>query len=280
MIRAIEIAKSMGKVPEIKKGASKYQSLKIGITMDQDKLKDKIDTVCPRTMNSFFMHQCRHGLGHGLMAWSSYDLTETLEYCNYLDEPEAKASCRTGAFMENVVGSLADSDEARALGHYTKFLSDDPQYPCNIVKDEYKADCYFLQTDRMLQLSPNGYQFIVDQCLLAPEAYQYTCFASMGRTVSGQLRGRPAEALVACQLIPNLAYRQWCIDGISKDQLWDPSGQDNGLAFCALVPPEDGRDVCYQGLIGQAQSVMTDEQIRAFCPRLPQEYQENCFAIL
>lgn len=239
-------------------------------------LKDKLSFICPPTLNTFFMHQCRHGLGHGLMAWSSYDLPATLDYCNYLDEDKAKASCRTGAYMENIVGSLTDSAEARALGHFTKYVSSDPQYPCNIVKEEYKADCYFLQTDRMHQLG-GTFQSIVDGCTAAPEAYHYTCFASMGRTIAGMLRGRPAEAIAACQLIPDHQNRVMCIDAIAKDSIWDPSGADAGLTFCGLVLPEDGQYECYQGLMYHAAYVMDTAQRTAFCARIPVEYAANCF---
>jgi hypothetical protein len=57
-----------------------------------DHLKDKLSFICPPNLNVFFMHQCMHGLGHGLMAWSSYELPETLEYCNLIDADNSKAS--------------------------------------------------------------------------------------------------------------------------------------------------------------------------------------------
>lgn len=239
-------------------------------------LREKLSFICPDNLNFFFMHQCRHGLGHGLMAWSGYELPETLDYCSLIDDDGGKASCRTGAFMENIVGSLAESAEAKARGHFTKYLSDDPQYPCNIVKEEYKSDCYFLQTDRMLRLSTNGFQGVADACHAAPEAYHFTCFASMGRTISGITRGRPQEALDACRLIQEGANRVLCIDAVAKDYLWDPAGQEGGLAFCGIVPPEDGQTECYRGLIFHAGSVLAPEQLTSFCSRFPPELHEEC----
>jgi hypothetical protein len=240
-----------------------------------DHLKDKLSFICPPNLNVFFMHQCMHGLGHGLMAWSSYELPETLEYCNLIDADNSKASCRTGAFMENIIGSLQDSPEARAIGHVSKYISDDPQYPCNIVKDAYKADCYFLQTDRMYQLG-HTFQSIVDGCNAAPKQYQYTCFASMGRSVSGNLRGRPQEALAACMLVADHNNRVQCITAIGQDQLWDPSGQQAALSFCGMVKPEDGQIECERAIIFHAQSVLNSDQLKNFCSQILPELQAEC----
>lgn len=241
-----------------------------------DHLADKLSVICPANLNPFFMHQCRHGIGHGLMAWSSYDLPATLDYCSLIADAAGQSSCRSGAFMENIVGSLLDSPEERALGHFTKYLSSDPQYPCNIVKDEYKGDCYFLQTDRMFSLSKTGFQGVVDECSKAPEHLQYLCFASMGRTVGGVDRGRPDQAVRDCQLIPTGRHRIECIVAVAKDYLWDPSGQEGGLHFCSLVPLEDGMMECYRGLGEHARAVMNAEQLENFCTRVPSELQNEC----
>jgi hypothetical protein len=245
-----------------------------------DGLREKLSTICPSTLNIFFMHQCRHGLGHGLMAWSSYELPETLEYCNLIDDPGGKASCRTGAYMENIVGSIVDPTlGARSTGHFTKYLSDDPQFPCNSVKEEYKADCYFLQTDRMLFLANHNPQGIADGCAAAPVQYQFSCFSSMGRTVGGMTRGRPEEALRICRLVPDHENRVRCIGYVARDLLWDPSGQEAGFTFCGVVPPEDGKKECYQGLIENAVSILSREQYTAFCSRLPQDMYTECTAV-
>ncbi|MBP7114546.1 MAG: hypothetical protein KBA40_03770 [Candidatus Peribacteraceae bacterium] len=243
-----------------------------------DHLSEKLSFICPDNLNTFFMHQCRHGLGHGLMAWSSYDLPATLDYCELIEDPSGKASCRTGAFMENIVGSLTESPEARARGHFTKYLSDDPQFPCNVVKDAYKGECYFLQTDRMWTLSttPNKFQGVVDECLKPAEHLQHYCFLSMGRTVGGINRGRPEQAIRDCQLIPDQAHRIDCIVSVAKDYLWDPSGQEGGLRFCSLVPAEDGQIPCYQGLTEHARAVLNTEQLSSFCTRIPPELQNEC----
>ncbi len=241
-------------------------------------LQEKLPTICPHDLNEFYSHQCMHGLGHGLMAWSNYDLPSSLEYCNLLQNSSAQSSCRTGIFMENLIGSLTDSPEARQKGHFTRYVSSDPQYPCTIVKDEYKVDCYFLQTDRMRVLSKTGWQGVADECGKAPEGVRYSCFASMGRTISGELRSQNEKVLEACRSAPAGQMREYCIDGAAKDTFWDRDGQNVGLRFCEAIPPEDGKGVCYAALLVQAHGVLKDAEYQAFCDKLPEAHRAQCIA--
>ncbi len=46
--------------------------------------------------------------------------------------------------MENIVGAIAKraKDQNTSSGdiHFTQYLNDDPQYPCDIVEDKYKLN--------------------------------------------------------------------------------------------------------------------------------------------
>lgn len=239
-------------------------------------LKQDLSTICIDGLNGFFAHQCLHGIGHGLMAWANYDLPGALEFCNLIPQPTGQSSCRTGAFMENIVGSLDDSAEAKGRGHVTKYLTDDPQYPCSIVKDQYKGDCYFLQTDRMLALSRTGYKGVAEECAKAPTLYHISCFASMGRTIGGQYRGHPKEAIEQCGFVTDPANRIHCTLGAAQDTFWDKNGETLAHEFCALVPENGGKKECYQTIIGRSHEILSTEDQEAFCSRLPVEHQEEC----
>ncbi len=106
-------------------------------------LQADVTALCSSSPNRFFRHQCVHGAGHGLMAWTSYELMDALPMCDELEAKSDRDSCYSGLFMENVVGGLSGT-----MGHYTEYLSDDPHFPCNILDTQYVTPCYFYQTSR------------------------------------------------------------------------------------------------------------------------------------
>jgi hypothetical protein len=241
-----------------------------------DNLEENLRTICVADLNAFFTHQCLHGIGHGLMAWSDYALLDALEYCHLIPQDGGKSSCRTGVFMENIVGSLNDSPEARARGHVTKYVNSDPHYPCTLVKEAYKSDCYFLQTDRMLALSENRFEGVARNCEEAPPEYQYSGFGSMGRTVGGTFRGDPTGAIAACTHAKDAENRLACILGAAQDTFWDKNGETLALEFCATLSEEDGKADCYRTIIERSQEILTAEERRAFCKHLPEALRSGC----
>ena len=69
-------------------------------------LEQDVTTICAVADNPFFRHQCIHGVGHGLMAWTTYELHDALPLCDRMPTETDKGSCYSGVFMENVVGGL------------------------------------------------------------------------------------------------------------------------------------------------------------------------------
>jgi hypothetical protein len=81
------------------------------------RMAENVALICSNELNSFFRHQCVHGIGHGLMAWTSYELNDALEICKELSEGVDQRSCYSGIFMENVVCGLSGS-----MGHVPEYL--------------------------------------------------------------------------------------------------------------------------------------------------------------
>lgn len=243
-------------------------------------LSQNLNLLCGSELNNFFTHQCIHGIGHGLMAWTSYDLPEALKSCELLNQRQD--SCWSGVFMENIVGGMAkfDIEKGGDAEHFTKYLSDDPQYPCNAVEDKYKWTCYFLQTDRMLQLAGGdfrNFKKVSQNCLDAEKPYQQSCFESMGRTVGGVYRGDAKEAIAACQNAPKGPYRLGCLDGAVQDTLWDPTGQDKALTFCKLLTDKEEKDACYNRIFSRVTEVFPQgSDLRSFCSKAESQYQDKC----
>lgn len=227
-----------------------------------------LNVICSSELNPFFSHQCIHGVGHGLMAWTDYDIFEALNSCNLLTQRQN--SCWTGVFMENIVGGLAE-------GHSTKYLNNDPNYPCTIVDEQYKAACYFLQTSRMIQLFNGDFAKIAQSCLKVPQAYQRTCFESMGRDVGGVTRGEPQKAIKECSNAQAGEFRIGCLVGAVQDSFWDPAGADDAITFCKLLTKKEEKDACYNMIFVRAKEIITDKlDVETFCQKMEQNFKQSC----
>jgi len=242
-------------------------------------LAENLNLLCSSELNGFFTHQCIHGIGHGLMAWTSYDLPEALKSCNLLNQRQD--SCWTGVFMENIVGGLAKKDIEKGgdADHFTKYLSDDPQYPCNSpeVEDRYKWSCYFLQTSRMAQLFNGDFKKIAEACLEAEKPHQQSCFNSMGRDVGGFNPHNAPAAIAACKNALQGPYRIGCLMGAVQDSMWDPTGQDDAITFCKLLTSKEEKDACYGTIFQRATEIFTSaSDLKIFCSKAENQYQDQC----
>ena len=197
-------------------------------------LVKSMDLLCGSERSSqFHMHQCVHGVGHGLLAWFDYVLLDALKACDEINHSFHRSSCYSGVFMENIVGGITQSDRGD-LYHYTEFLNDDPHYPCNAVSDKYQGQCYWLQTDRMLRLFGGDVVAVGVACADAPEQFQFSCFQSMGRTISGHFSLDPVKSFEVCSTVSNENNRSWCFSGSLSNLMWDETQADNAIAFCNL----------------------------------------------
>ena len=241
-------------------------------------LVGSIQALCGNEKDKFGLHQCIHGVGHGLLAWFDYALPDALEACDKINHPFHRDSCYSGVFMENIVGSIVDSgNKDGEVGHYTDYLNDDPHYPCNAVDDKYKAMCYWLQTDRILQLS-GDITSVGTTCASAPEQFQFNCFYSMGRTTSSVVDRDPVKGFEVCATITGITDRDYCLEGVLSDLFWDETQADRSVQFCELARDSSFEGVCYNQLIVRASEVVLGDFVGKFCGKLPKKYYEQCAA--
>lgn len=241
-------------------------------------LNQNVKEFCNAKEVSFISHQCFHGIGHGLMAWSNYDLPQALEKCDLLSL--GQSSCYTGVFMENVVGGLAAEEKSKnhksSLDvHYTNYLNSEPLYPCTIVEGKYRQDCYFYQTSRMLQLFGPDFSKIADSCLSIPQTYQTSCFLSMGRDASGQHQSNLPAIIKDCDFATG-DHQTDCIIGAVQDQFWDKTGANQGLEFCKLLTKPGQKKVCYINLLNRAKELLTKHEAVSYCNSFEEAYRFVC----
>jgi hypothetical protein len=244
-------------------------------------LTESLKMICQGEQNSFYSHQCYHGIGHGLMAYNDYDLPVALKECDTLPLMGTnQESCYSGVFMENVVGAIA-SDEVPTGGqtadfHYSKYLNDDPLYPCNAVEARYRSSCYFFQSSRMIEIFGIDYKKVADSCSDIEQVYQMVCFMSMGRDVDNSYSSDFKRIETSCYYAPTDDLALACISGASQDRFWHVSEQDEALALCRAMRPA-AKSRCYIELASRARDIIpSPEARRAFCGKYEEAYKPVC----
>ena len=237
-------------------------------------LESDVQLICGTSDVFFFRLQCIHGVGHGLMAWTSYELYDSLDLCDRLDTDRDQRACYSGVFMENVVGGLSGT-----MGHFTDYLSDDdPHYPCNALTDRYVAPCYLFHSTRMLELFEYDYERVAEECAKAPEIGRYDCFESFGRDLAPYSLGEPAKALKQCHdTVDDPTHRVWCIQGSVQARFWETDRADEAIQMCSLATVPQEREGCNWMIVSRARELYPDRQgLEAFCGRLETAYQAWC----
>ena len=235
-------------------------------------LAEDVDALCPDADDAFGRHQCFHGVGHGVMAWTAYELEDALGICGRLSDESGQRSCYSGVFMENVVSGLSG-----AVGQRSAYVNaEDPHYPCNALPERYVSDCYWYQTSQMLTVFNQDLGRVADACVEAPASSRRSCFGSYGRDVGAAHRRNPYLVVQYCRLPESLMHQGDCIDGAARTLFWDETQQSAGLALCAEVEAPIVAEACYQSIINQAHAVVAD--LGPFCGQLPGRWRERCLA--
>jgi mono/diheme cytochrome c family protein len=215
---------------------------------------------------TFTLYQCVHGLGHGLMIYTHYDMPRSLKVCDALNGSWDQTSCTGGVFMENLSSSY---------GVKSKWLRDnDLIYPCNAVAERHKVYCYLMVTSRILPTV--GYDFAKTSkiCRKSDRNWIPTCFQSLGRDASGHSRQNPDQILKYCATAGNMMSD--CIYGAARDMSSNYAGGEEASVLCTKAP-KALRSRCFEGIgtiLGGLHQTL--EARRAACNQITTEYRAVC----
>jgi mono/diheme cytochrome c family protein len=234
-----------------------------------DKLKPLARRLCADASiadNNFLLYQCIHGIGHGVMIYTGYDLPGSLKTCEGLKDDFGQVSCSGGVFMENFNSSY---------GVTSKYLrKNDPIYPCNSVAERHKLQCYGLVTANILRMTNYDQRKTADICRRSERRWVGMCFQSFGRDASGMAGNSAAKALASCKLAGEREGD--CLYAVSRDIVSFDAGGSRAGRFCAQVPARH-RNRCYVGLGSVLVSLApTPQRLRAACRRVSGRFTQAC----
>ena len=184
-------------------------------------------------------YQCLHGLGHGLMITTGYNLPVSLQVCDHLAGEWESSSCNGGAFMENI---------STSYGFRSTWLKDDDLvYPCNWVAKEDKLTCYQLVTSRIIEVVGLDWERIAEMCASVERDWVSSCFESYGRDVAGQTRRDPEEILELCSVARPHGGEDECITFAAYDLVGNDATGEQAASLCTGTDG-DLRETCFRAI--------------------------------
>jgi len=215
----------------------------------------------------FIAYQCVHGLGHGLMIYTGYDLPLSLHTCDKLASGWDATSCTGGVFMENYQSSY---------GVKSKWLRNkDLLYPCDAVAEKYKYYCYDLVTARILPKVNYDWTKAAKVCRGSEKGWVNICFQSLGRDASGYTRLDAVKILDICKVGGDKA--QECVYAAAKDMAYTDVSPRRAKVLCNTAP-KGMREYCWEGIGGILGSLDRETAKRkARCDNATIKYRQACY---
>jgi hypothetical protein len=188
----------------------------------------------------WLLYQCIHGLGHGLMIATGYDLPRSLDTCERLSSNWDRTSCKGGVFMENI---------STSYGVRSKWVkgAEDPVYPCQVVEEDDKLYCYLMVTSHVLRVLDWDWGRTAEICSQVEVGWVDTCFQSFGRDASGSTRQSPERILELCAVAAPYGGEDNCISAAAKDMTANYARGTEAAGLCEQAPAEH-RGGCYYAI--------------------------------
>lgn len=244
-------------------------------------LAEDIKEICEIFESSFGTFECLHGVGHGIMAYESYDLPSAIEDCKLLNDDFSTSSCYGGVFMENVV---AGQGNGALIGHETGWVSDDPHFPCNTLDQanfSARYECYQMQTSWMLTLFSYDFNRVAEECSRSPIDMTHVCFKSLGRDISGNSLRDPQTIVDRCASVVGTSryFHQQCIEGAVNVivDFWGEKLDGQATEVCKLLTEDNGKSECYELVASRLPNVFVDiEDRERVCLTFEEDFQHLC----
>jgi hypothetical protein len=242
----------------------------VGVTT-KAKLVEVARSLCVASAirpRSFLDYQCQHGLGHGLMIQTGYDLPIALATCAELRTRWDEVVCTGGAFMENVT---------TRFGFRSPWLDDeDPLYPCPGIERRHRQSCYLRAPVRVLEYHGSDFAKSAATCAALDRASATACFRGLGREAVSIARYSAGKIISLCRSAGTHAGE--CLLGAART-VGDGSGlpgAERSARMCETAP-RGTRSSCFSG-VGIIVGLLypTHASRRAACAKLSGTHAGDC----
>lgn len=196
--------------------------------------------IAAKNPHSFYHYNCVHGLGHGFMFVKNGNLFESLTACDSINDSWERSSCYGGVFMQNIMNEQTPDADAHTKTIYLK--KDEPMYPCTAVAEQYKDQCYLMQTSYALQTVNYDFAEVFKLCGNVEQPYRSTCFTSLGRDASGNSISNVEKTRKTCLLGPSHDAQLYCVRGAAMDFVSYFHSDKQAKELCKSLPANLAED--------------------------------------
>lgn len=239
------------------------------------------------------IHECMHGLGHGVLGAEGFDLQAGLRDCGGLTSGYA-SSCYSGAFMEAVNSAVGESTLGEAGGHAGHAAMGhggpagqatgrapaltidpkDPYSPCDRFADPYAAECWVFQGFVILRAEGFNAARALEVCERAPHDRVGACYESVGFQLTGLFQRDDAWLVEQCgQAPPGRAPS--CGAGVARALVQMDWSGERSVRFCAAAPAA-WKQACYAAGAEALTGFASAAQRAALCAGVEQPYADGC----
>lgn len=269
---------------------------------------DEVNEVCQRAPGGPGAYtMCFHGFGHGVLAYTGYDIPSAIELCSRVGTEKYGNNefhqCVGGMVMEMHDG-VHDPDAW--LPQKEKFLDlDDPLKICqsDYMPDEAKYFCYVYITPYIFDAAgaqngnptPEIFSKAFSYCDdIKEEKYRLVCYGGLGKEFVvlaqsrdirnvGQMKNEQLSQVVEwCELAAVEDGVRSCIFESQNSLYWGGENEyDVSIRFCSLMPNATREEVCFEHIFQNVAYYERNEAIKKeICEAVPNQYVEMCRAKL
>lgn len=281
-------------------------SIVVGLLLDKGEgMLPQIAEACkqaPGGSGAYTM--CYHGLGHGVLAYTDYDLPKAVELCQKVGTKEhnnqESNQCDSGAVMEIISGG--DHDKKLWAKKRPLYLqTDNPVQPCfsDYLPKEARTLCLIYITPYLMEAAganlghPTEADFAKSfkYCEAISETNsRNTCFGGFGKEFTGLAQNRDIRKIDQmtdaqflkvynwCKLAENPQGITACLGQALSSIYWGgENDRSASIRFCNVVADTDNHQICFHSLIGQVSSYIKDTNYRqSFCSEIPDDFLSEC----
>lgn len=248
---------------------------------------------------------CFHGLGHGVLAYTSWDFQKAVNLCLTIPSKQhgrEAVECIGGATMEIISGG--DHDKVAWNIQSQKWLSNaNPLSLCQstIPDPAIRTQCWSYITPHLFVLAgadladpkERYFETAFAYCAGIPpkrSGEREACFGGFGKEFVVLVNHRDIRSLSDLQDSQLQTLYTWCsyartsgdiascVRATTNSLYWGgENSPSTGVKFCTLIPSAPMRQECFTNLSGAVNYYETRPEARdEFCAMVPKEIQPSC----